>query len=95
MQNPLTLVESSPVVGTSESTPTAFGERFHYAIIANGAIAMALDGDQRKDSQPWWDRYGMAMDNLTAWLNERGGHGMVDPHFSSSPQRPRDNSADW
>ena len=80
---PLTLVESAPGAG-QESTPTAIPSVFHYRTIAAGAIAMALETDQRRDSQPWWDRFERGVMDLTMWVNEFQGDHLVESHFLPS-----------
>ena len=87
LKTPLVLVESGASANVSESTPTAFPSRFHFPILSNGAIAMALDGDQRKDSGPWWERYEIAVDKLSTWVQEYGGLNFVQPHFGSNNYR--------
>lgn len=79
--SPSTLVESAPGAG-EESTPTAVPTQFHYRVIASGAIAMALETDQRKDSGPWWDRFEKGVADLTAHFNELVGDGVIEPHFA-------------
>lgn len=90
---PLTLVESAPAA-TEESTPTAIALQFHYRVLAAGAIALALETDQRKDSQPWWDRYEKGIADLTAWVNEMVGDGLIEPHFDQGSSMRGDRSRD-
>lgn len=83
LAQPPTLVESAPGTG-EESTPTAIPTQFHYRILAAGGIAMALETDQRRDSQMWWDRFEKGVNDLTAWVNEMPGDGVIEPHFQDS-----------
>lgn len=78
--NPPTLVESAPGAG-EESTPTAIPTQFHYRVIAAGAIAMALDSDQRKDSGMWWERFDKGIYDLTSWTNQLQGPDVIEPWF--------------
>lgn len=68
-----TLVESAPGTG-EESTPTAIPSAFHYDVISNRAIALALEYDNRFDDASVYDaKWGAAMDRLLAWVARFGG----------------------
>ncbi len=73
IKEPLALVEASPGAG-EESTPTAFPKRFHYDVLANLAIAMAMEYDQRADEAGYYRTLANSgMDRLVAYVNEFGG----------------------
>jgi hypothetical protein len=74
LKSPLTLVESSPVAGTSESTPTAFPAAFHFPVLANKAISLALEYDNRFEEAANYDaKWGVAMERLLAWVSRMPG----------------------
>lgn len=86
LATPPTLVESAPGAG-EESTPSAFKALFHYRVLATGAIAMAMDSDQRDDADRWWQRYYVELDNLVAYVNEYTGRNIQLPFFNELPRR--------
>jgi hypothetical protein len=74
LKAPLVLVESSPVAGTSESTPTAFPAAFHYPALASKAIQLALEYDNRfEEAANYEAKWGNAMERLMAWTTRMGG----------------------
>lgn len=76
VKEPLTLVESSPVAGTSESTPTAIRKRFHYSVLANGAIALAFEFMQdQEQAELYWGRYRAGMADLVRFTAQFAGLG--------------------
>lgn len=74
----LTLVESSPQAGVSEVVPSAFPARFHRAVLANLAIALATAAEQREPQQVAWYRelYDAELGRLIAWVNKAGGRNL-------------------
>lgn len=74
LAEPLTLVESGAVSGTSEATPTAIPSPFHYDVLANKATALAMEYDNRFEEAANYDaKWGVAMERLLAWVNRFGG----------------------
>lgn len=84
-----TLVEELPATG-EESTPTAIPSAFHYDVIANKAIALAMEYDNRFDESAVYEsKYATGLDRLLAWTSRFGGTS-VSVVDSSSYQGPRD-----
>lgn len=70
---PPVLVESGPSAG-EESTPSAIPKRFHWDVLAAGAIVQGLNKDQRgADSDRWESRYERGLAALMAWANMFSG----------------------
>jgi hypothetical protein len=71
--SPPTLVESAPGAG-QESTPTAIPAAFHYPVLANKAISLALEFDNRfEEAASYEAKWGAAMERLLAWVSRYGG----------------------
>jgi hypothetical protein len=67
------LVESGATTG-QEATPTAIPAAFHYDVIANRAIALAMEYDNRFEEAGLYDqKWSNAVDRLMAWANRFGG----------------------
>lgn len=72
------LVESAPAAG-QEATPTAFPSAFHYDVIANKAISLALEYDNRMEEAAAFDaKWSTALERLITWSSRFGG-----PNLSS------------
>lgn len=70
---PPTLVESTPAAG-QEATPSAIPSPFHQDVLANKAIALAMEFDNRFEEAANYDaKWGVAMERLLAWVNRFGG----------------------
>lgn len=68
-----TLVESGATAG-QEATPTAFPSPFHFDVIGNRAIALAMEFDNRFEEAAQYEaRWDAAMGRLLAWVNRFGG----------------------
>jgi hypothetical protein len=84
-----TLVESGPGAG-EESTPTAIPAAFHYDVIANKAISLALEYDNRFEEAAGFDaKWATAMERLMSWVSRFGGS-VVDVVDASGYEGPRD-----
>lgn len=84
VSTPPTLVASGAGAG-EETTPSAFPARYHYSIISNGAIAMAHEHDGKLDkADRFWQRYDVAVERLSAVMNELNGNEQMIAHFRES-----------
>lgn len=73
--SPLALVESGAVSGTSETTPSSMPARFHYDVIGNLGIALALEWDNRfEDAGYYRNLYAAGIAKLNAWVNRFDGN---------------------
>lgn len=95
-KNPLTLVTSGASAGVSETTPSAFPARWHYPILANGAIALAMEYDKQvQEATYFWNKYNIACDQLAGWVNEfTGPRGNQLDGFYTSRRMTQDQSQD-
>ena len=73
LAEPPTLVEATPGAG-EEDTPTAVPGPFHYDVLANKAISLALEYDNRFEEAATFDaKWAVGMDRMLAWVARFGG----------------------
>lgn len=67
------LVESSAGAG-EETTPSAIPSAFHFEVISNGALALAMEYENRFEEAAAYDaKWGNGIQRLLAWTSRFGG----------------------
>lgn len=83
---PLALVESSPVAGASESTPTALPPWLHLPLLGAGTIAYANEFDLSKVTDTRWrTQYEVVKQQAKDWARSYGAGTSLPPIRRAAP----------